>query len=224
MSRNPPLLHESYLRSKALGDEITELFGFITAATCELLVKIRELDQQKLWELDGICSCAHWLNWKCGIGMNAGRERVRVANALGDLPKISAAFRNGEISFSKVRAITRVATQENQGLMLQIARHGTAHHVESVVSGYRLVHEGGFVCEKDATGKVIFKDRHGDLVDNSGILPFTDPGSAVAKLKERLEDRHIHADTCVSQWDGALLDRHHVVSMMWHLDHPIEAD
>jgi hypothetical protein len=97
--------------------------------------------------------------------------------------------------------------------LVQLCRH---HH--------RLVHEGGFVCEKDATGKIIFKDQRGDLIENSGILPFIDPGSAVANLKERLEDRHIHAETCVSRWDGALLDRHHVVSMMWHLDHPFVAD
>jgi len=69
--------------------------------------------------------------------MNAGREKVRVANALGELPKISEAFRMGEISFSKVRAITRVATPESEDYLLMIARHGTAHHVESLVRGFR---------------------------------------------------------------------------------------
>jgi len=444
MSQNPPLLHVDYIRSKELGDEITELYGFITAATHDLLVKIREFDEQKLWELDGICSCAHWLNWKCGIGMNAGREKVRVANALYALPKISAAFRNGEISFSKVRAITRVATPNNEGLMLEIAKNGTAHHVESVVSGYRrakvlnedevaeeqfrtrafdyrweddgslvfngrlpaevgamlvkaiecavdnaepetdvtavtwepisthradalsemaesyletgpassssadryqvmvhvtaetlesdhcgvtavtsdeqishiengphvtavtsrriccdssvskiiedetgeplsigrksrvipppmrralkardricrfpgcthqyfidghhikhwadggetnldnllqlcrrhhrLVHEGGFACEKDAAGKVVFKDQRGVVIEDSGVLPATISASSVADLKERLEERHIHSETCVSKWDGEPLDRVHVVSMMWQLDHPL---
>jgi len=137
MSQNPPRLNTKYVRSKELGDEITELFGFITAATYDLLVKIREFDSEGLWHLEGVCSCAHWLNWQCGIGMNAGREKVRVANALGDLPKISEAFRLGEISYSKVRAITRVATADNESYLLMIARHGTAHHVETLVSGYR---------------------------------------------------------------------------------------
>jgi hypothetical protein len=130
-------LHATYIRSSALGEEITQLFGWITAATYDLLVKIREFDQEGLWKLEGVCSCAHWLNWKCGIGMNAGREKVRVANALGDLPKVSEAFRLGEISYSKVRAITRVATPENEDYLLMIARHGTAHNVETLVSGYR---------------------------------------------------------------------------------------
>jgi len=48
-----------------LGQEITELYGYINAATAQLLTMIREFDQQKLWHLCGICSCAHWLNWKC---------------------------------------------------------------------------------------------------------------------------------------------------------------
>lgn len=137
MSGNPPQLHASYLRSEALGDEITELFGFITAATYELLDLIREFDQQMLWELDGVCSCAHWLNWKCGIGMNAAREKVRVANALAGLPKISEAFSKGEVSYSKARAMTRVATPGNEDFLMNVARHGTAYHVETVVGGYR---------------------------------------------------------------------------------------
>ena len=98
---------------------------------------IREFDQEELWRLDGICSCAHWLNWKCGIGMNAAREKVRVANALGELPKISASFSKGEISYSKVRAMTRVATADNEDYLLMIAHHGTAYHVETLVRKYR---------------------------------------------------------------------------------------
>jgi hypothetical protein len=129
--------HPKYHRSEALGNDITELCGYINAATSRLLEMIREFDQEGLWQLDGICSCAHWLNWKCGIGMNAAREKVRVANALGDLAKISSSFALGEISYSKVRAMTRVATPENEDYLLQIAKHGTAYHVETLVRKYR---------------------------------------------------------------------------------------
>ena len=71
--------------------------------------------------------------------MNAAREKVRVANALADLAKISESFASGEISYSKVRAMTRVATAENEDYLLMIARHGTAHHVETLVRKYRRV-------------------------------------------------------------------------------------
>ncbi len=77
------------------------------------------------------------LNWKCGIGMNAAREKVRIANALADLPNTSATFARGEISYSKVRAMTRVATPENEDYLLMIAKHGTGHHMETLVRMYR---------------------------------------------------------------------------------------
>ena len=69
--------------------------------------------------------------------MNAAREKVRVANALGELPKISASYAKGEISYSKVRAMTRVATADNEDYLLMIAHHGTAYHVETLVRKYR---------------------------------------------------------------------------------------
>ncbi|MDZ7841647.1 MAG: DUF222 domain-containing protein [Gammaproteobacteria bacterium] len=84
-------------------------------------------------------SCAHWLSWKCGINLGAAREKVRVAHALENLPRISEAFRTGRVSFSKVRAMTRVATPDNQDYLLMIADHGTASHVERLVRGYRQV-------------------------------------------------------------------------------------
>ncbi len=73
MAAVEPLLHPRYVRSEALGREITELCGYIYAATYQLLLKIHEFDKEGLWKLCGICSCAHWLNWQCGIGMNAAR-------------------------------------------------------------------------------------------------------------------------------------------------------
>ncbi len=126
-----------YERGEEVGAEITVLCGCLYAATYRLLLLIRQFDEEKLWGLPGLCSCAHWLNFKCGIGMNAAREKVRVANALPALPKISDAFSKGELSYSKVRAMTRVANEQNEDFLLMIARHGSAHHVESLVAKYR---------------------------------------------------------------------------------------
>jgi len=127
----------TYVEGERLGAEITELCSYIYAATYQLLVKIREFDQNEYWAVGGVCSCAHWLNFKCGIGMNAAREKVRVAHALTELPLISEAFRNGQVSYSKVRAMTRIADKTNEDYLMMIARHGTAHHVEKLVSKYR---------------------------------------------------------------------------------------
>jgi hypothetical protein len=124
---------------ETLEHQITELSAHIHAANYRLLCLIAEFDRREGWFQWGILSCAHWLNWKCGIGLGAARDKVRVARSLGSLPKISEAFRSGQVSYSKVRAMTRVATPENEDYLLQIARHGTAAHVERLVCNYRKV-------------------------------------------------------------------------------------
>jgi len=122
-----------------LENEITKLSAHIHAATYRLLELICEYDDSQGWLGPGLNSCAHWLNWKCGINLGAAREKVRVAHALRDLPKISEEFRRGKVSYSKVRAMTRVATEKNEDYLLGIARHGTAAHVERLVRNYSKV-------------------------------------------------------------------------------------
>ena len=133
----PDLSRQS--RIDTLEDQITELAAHIHAATFRLLELIREFDECHGWEGPGLRSCAHWLNWKCGINVGAAREKVRVAHTLKKLPVISGAFRDGRVSYSKVRAMTRVATLENEDYLLNIAQHGTAAHVERLVRQYRRV-------------------------------------------------------------------------------------
>jgi hypothetical protein len=120
-----------------LASEITTLAASIAIATHRLLHLLAELDRRAPWSGWGLLGGAHWLNWKCGIALGPAREKLRVARALQDLPRIDAAFATGEISYSKVRAMTRVATVQNEEVLLNVARHGTAAHVERLVSGYR---------------------------------------------------------------------------------------
>src|SRR3954471_11187737 len=110
--------------------EITELAGHLNAAQYRWLTLIAEFDQRNGWADSGCVSCAHWLNFKCGVALGAAREKVRVACALEQLPKIAAAMGRGAVSYSKARAITRIASAENEDYLLSIALHGTAHHVE----------------------------------------------------------------------------------------------
>jgi hypothetical protein len=124
-----------------LASEICTLAGHINAANHRFLVLIAEFDRRKGWSDGATQSCAHWLNWKCGIAMGAARERVRVAHALADLPKVSAAMASGALSYSKVREITRVGNAANEDYLLMIAAHGTASHVENLVRAYRRCQE-----------------------------------------------------------------------------------
>src|SRR5207245_10448151 len=90
-----------------LGDQIAELSVHLDAATARLLDLIREFDAREGWG-NGFRSCAHWLSWRVGLDISAAREKVRVARALGSLPRLARALARGELSYAKVRALTRV--------------------------------------------------------------------------------------------------------------------
>jgi hypothetical protein len=94
---------------ESLGDHIAELSARIEVATYHLLALIREFDRRRGWAACGHASCAQWLNWRTGMDLGTAREKIRVARALGDLPAISRLMCHGELSYSKVRALTRVA-------------------------------------------------------------------------------------------------------------------
>jgi hypothetical protein len=122
-----------------LGDQITELAAHLDVGEYRFLVLVEAFDREGGWQGEGINSCAHWLNWRCGLGLGVAREKVRVAHAQPELPQISQAFSEGPVSYSKVRAMTRVATPANEDVLLNVARHGTAYHVETQVRLYRQV-------------------------------------------------------------------------------------
>src|SRR5438094_3712440 len=121
-----------------LGDEIAELSAHLEAATARLLDLIREFDASGGWN-NGFHSCAHWLSYRVGIELGAARERVRVARALGSLPRLANALARCELSYAKVRALTRVATPETEERLLAVGKAGTACHVERIVRGWRRV-------------------------------------------------------------------------------------
>jgi hypothetical protein len=113
-----------------LGDQIAELSAHLDAASARLLDLTREFDARGGWG-NGFSSCAAWLTWRVGLDRGAARERVRVVRALGTLPLLAQALARGELSYSKVRALTRVATPEAEERLLAVGRAGTAEHVRA---------------------------------------------------------------------------------------------
>src|SRR6059058_3239385 len=129
-----------------LGDEIAELSAHLEAATAHLLDMIREFDARGGWNT-GFRSCAAWLSWRVGLDLGAARERVRVARALATLPSLAQALARGELSYAKVRALTRVATPEIEERLLAVGRAGTADHVERIVRGWRRMDRKAEIAE-----------------------------------------------------------------------------
>jgi hypothetical protein len=169
---------------------LTELAGHLNAATHRFLVLLAEFDRREGWADGSVRSCAHWLGWKCGLDLGAAREKVRVARALEALPAISAAMGRGELSYSKVRALTRVATPQTEAALLTIALHGTAHHVEAVVRGYRRARQAAELSREaqQHAGRSLrwFHDEDGSLVMQVQ-LGATD-GAIVLRALERAVD------------------------------------
>ncbi len=175
-----------------LESEITELAAHINAATCRWLLLVAEFDRREGWGTWECRSCAHWLNWKCGIDLGAARERVRVARALGELPEITASFAAGQLSYSKVRALTRVATPETEAALLDMARQGTASHLERIVRAYRRAQRLDELDQANRMHEDRFlrwhHDDDGSFLLQARLTP--EQGALVRKALERAGEGH----------------------------------
>ncbi|MCP3674460.1 MAG: DUF222 domain-containing protein, partial [Gammaproteobacteria bacterium] len=188
-----------------LADEITLLAGQINAANYQFLKLIAEFDRREAWASAGIRSCAHWLNWKCGIAIGAAREKVRVARCLEKLPKINEAFSSGILSFSKVRAMTRVAHNDNEEYLLMIAEHGTASHIEKLVGKFQKVetHQNKSQEEQHSEERkmVSYQDDdgmwhiHAKLPAEAGALVVKAIDAIMNEQKEQQQEQNVSAET-----------------------------
>src|SRR5881409_510775 len=206
---------EPVLEVERLGDEIAVLCAHLDAATARLLDLIREFDARGGWNT-GFRSCAAWLSWRVGLAPGAARERVRVARALGTLPRLAQALARGELSYAKVRALTRVATPETEERLLAVGRAGTAEHVERIVRGWRRVDRQAEARESarqhasralhvypDADGTVMLRGR---LTPDVGALLMQALAAARETLyqQDRAKEPEGDAPTMVQQQADAL--------------------
>src|SRR5947207_11288841 len=173
-----------------LGDEIAELSAHLDAATAQLLELIREFDARGGWNT-GFLTCAAWLTWRVGLDPGAARERVRVARALGTLPRLAQALSRGELSYAKVRA----------------GRAGTAAHVERIVGGWRRVDR---LAETRETARRhrsralhVYQDEDGMMIVRGRLAP--EVGAllvqALAAARETLYERARATDASAGSAD-----------------------
>ena len=123
--------------------ELTELAGQLAAGECRWLLLVGEYDRREGYKQWGCRSCVQWLSWQCGLDGRSARDKLRVARALEHLPVVTREFGEGKVSYSKVRALTRIATPENEADLVELAEHATAAQVERVVRGYRRARNAG---------------------------------------------------------------------------------
>jgi hypothetical protein len=156
-------------------DRVALLYAEITAATRAFLAALAESDRHRDWSDEGFGSCAEWLSWRCGISRNTANEKVRAALALESLPLISDAMARGELSFSKVRALTRVAAPENEAELLEFARAGSTANLERLVRGWKTLSREGELRREHALHLTrsfsVFPDEQGMYVVRGRLDP-----------------------------------------------------
>ena len=118
---------------------VTAMAAHVNLADWRFIKLIAAMDRRHGWMEHGYCNLGNWLDHRCGLGPCAARERIRIGRALARLPRIDVAFRDGILSYSKVRAITRVATPETEAMLLSIAYRSSAAQLESLVRTYQRV-------------------------------------------------------------------------------------
>ncbi|MFC7624736.1 DUF222 domain-containing protein [Microlunatus sp. GCM10028923] len=148
---------------------------------------IGEFDAGQGWGWSqGFKSVAHWLAWTCSMTPATAREHIRVARALRRMPTVTAAFGAGELSYSKVREVTRVVDVVDEAQLCELARYATASQLARMISSYR----AAAGTRVRAEGRRLFRlvARDGDpLTGITGRLPADEVAIVTAAL-ERARD------------------------------------
>jgi Domain of unknown function (DUF222) len=200
------------LSLERLEAEITTLAGHLAAAECRWLLMVAEFDRRKGYEQWGCWCASQWLGLRCGLEARAAQEKVRVARALDDLPAITEAFAKGELSYSQVRALTRVAEPATETDLLMIARHATAAQLERLVRSYR-----GVLRREDETGAA--QARH----DRRSLrYHFDDYGSIVGQFRLDPEEGAVLIRSLEAEQERSA-ERHDADPVTRTADYPVAA-
>ena len=185
--------------SEALGDRIAEQAYHLDAAMHRLLTDLRAFDAANHWADAGARSCASWLSWRVGWDPGTAREHLRVARALGELPRIDAALREGRLSYSKVRALTRVATPAIEMALLEDAHCTTAAQLEIICRALRSVQRQEALSVDDVRARrvVTRHERDDGMVVIEAVLPADEATVVFAAIEHeavRMNGDHASCD------------------------------
>src|SRR3954465_12342673 len=161
----PSQTKQSARPCERLEADIVELASQLTAASATLTRLIGEYDAVEGWRDWGMRSTAHWLSWKCGMGLGAAREQVRVARRLRELRVIAAEYAAGRLSYAKVRALTRFATEDSDAYLAEMAGHSTGRQIEKLAREARRARTGA-----DARGQYAAAYVKFTIADDGSVI------------------------------------------------------
>ncbi len=197
-----------------LEEDIISLSSHINATEYEFLVLVREFDLRQGWKAYHFNNCAEWLNMKCGIAPGTAREKIRVANALFDLTATSLAFQKGDLSYSKARELTRIATPRDEKKLLEYAIPATALQVENHCRELRNAQRDNSTADVNRLHEQRYLSRslHGDGSMTISVELPKESGDLVMKALEiALQELDFDIDTFSGE-EGAAIDPREVES------------
>jgi uncharacterized protein (DUF2267 family) len=229
------------LSDDALEKELATHAAHIAAAECRFCLMVAEVDRRGFWATQGAQSCAHWLSWRCGVSPSVAREHVRVGRALGQLPRVTQAFATGRLSYSKVRAITRIATPVFEETLVEMANDATAAQLETIVRAFRRASpdEGTTALERHRRRHLSsYRDDDGMVVIQARLSPEDGAAvlAAIEAAREALEQPDepfaaSQADALVALCEAARAEGTHAAtsygphaSVVVHVDEQVLAD
>lgn len=177
--------------------EITTLAGHLAAGTCRFLQLLAAFDAGGGWHGTGMRTCAQWLSWRCGLSPGTARDQLRVAHALTELPAVRSAFARGELSYSKVRALTRVANVENEEGLVGVATGCTASQLDRLCAGLARARSTDEVLDQVARARLSAVWEEDGMLRISGRLTAEDGALLLAALAEMRQPAVTHLDRCV---------------------------
>ncbi len=185
-----------------IASELGSLAATLAATTCQFLLLLAEFDRRAGWQAQGIASTSQWLSWRCGMSGSTAREQVRVARRLVDLPQTVERFAAGQLSYSKVRAITRVATAETEAELLEIAESATANQLDRFVAGVGTATSVDTINERHSARYLTFRFEDDGSVSFSGRCSPED-GAAILERLRLIQDYLERTESACSETLGA---------------------
>jgi hypothetical protein len=150
-----------------LGERCAEAYAASDALQYKAMKLLAEFHHRDGWKGTGRGSTVEWLAWRISVKPGGARERLRTALALEELPETSEAMRTGQLSFTKVRALTRVATAENESALLEFAYAGSANNLERVVRAWKTLDRKSEVTAEQIRHR---SRRFSAWVDETGMV------------------------------------------------------
>ena len=154
------------------------------------------------WMATGAASAAHWIASVADIEVGTAREWIRVGRRLRGLPVIADLFEADELSYSKVRTLSRIATPENERRLAAIAADVPAGALPRAIAAWlhRTSNDAELERHQHEQRSVTWRNEPDGLVTFTARLPPLIAAELISQLATRVMSTRPHPTTPMEHW------------------------